>query len=188
MAAPAHAGQSKTYNGNGNSSGKAANGHDAAPRLHALGWIEYVLPDAAIYYVHPTLRVTTDINLRNLKQLEIVTSYLERNGEGFKVPQGYELWLRDAAEGKRRECVPVRNWVDHIQRHISFEGPEERHAHHHLHEDDSELTLSRPSTFSFTAVCLSQNLTRSIATGHSWKHTRRMLVCHWLLMPKQPMH
>lgn len=106
------------------------------PRMFALGWIEYVLPDAAVYYVHPTMHVTTDIDLRNLKQLEIVTAYLERNGEGFKVPQGCELWLRDAAEGKRRECVPIRTWIDHTKREVSFELPTERAAHHH--EDDSK--------------------------------------------------
>jgi hypothetical protein len=90
-------------------------------------------------YVHPTMRVTTDINLRNLKQLEIVTGYLDRNGEGFKVPQGCELWLRDAAEGKRRECVPVRNWIDHAKRSVSFEPPSEENGHEsrHVHEHDS---------------------------------------------------
>jgi hypothetical protein len=110
------------------------------PRMHALGWREYVLPDAAVYFVHTTLRVTTDIDLRNLKQLEIVTGYLDRDGEGFKVPQGCELWLRDAAEGKRRDCVPVRNWVDHGKRSVSFEPPWERDilGSHHLHEDQSK--------------------------------------------------
>jgi hypothetical protein len=107
--------------------------------MQALGWNEHVLPDAAVYFVHPTLRVITDIDLRNLKQLEIVTTYLDRDGEGFKVPQGCELWLRDAAEGKRRECVPVRNWIDHGNRSVSFEIPSETQGSHHLHEDDSKF-------------------------------------------------
>jgi hypothetical protein len=111
--------------------------------MRALGWSEYVLPDTAIHFVHPTLRVITDIDLRNMKQLEIVSEYLDRDGEGFKVPQGCELWLRDAADGKRRECVPVRTWVDHGKRSVSFEPPWERDAHgnHHLHEDDSKCDL-----------------------------------------------
>jgi hypothetical protein len=114
------------------------NAPTTVPRLHALGWVEYVLPDAQTYFFHPTMRVTTDINLRNLKQLEIVTGYLDRNGEGFKVPQGCELWLRDAAEGKRRECVPVRNWIDHTKRSVSFEPPSEENGHEsrHVHEHD----------------------------------------------------
>jgi hypothetical protein len=124
--------------------------------MRALGWSEYVLPDAAIYFVHPPLRVITDINLRNLKQLEIVTAYLDRDGEGFKVPQGCELWLRDAAEGKRRECVPVRSWVDHGKRTVSFEPPWERDAHtsHHLHEDDSKCGI-HSVLFSVVSLILS---------------------------------
>lgn len=115
------------------------------PRLHALGWIEYVLPDAAIYYVHPTMRVVTDIDLRSVRQLDLVMKYLDRgtSGEGFKVPQGCELWVRDAANGKKKDCVPVRNWVDHVKRFVSFEPPSERHGEgsQHLHEDDSEFAM-----------------------------------------------
>lgn len=56
------------------------------------------------------------------------------------MPQDCELWLRDAAEGKRRECVPVRYWVDHTRRVIGFEVPHEREAmRHHGNEDDSAL-------------------------------------------------
>ncbi|KAF7984725.1 hypothetical protein HWV62_11654 [Athelia sp. TMB] len=112
------------------------------PQLHTIGWIEYVLPDAATYYVHPTLRVVTDIDLRNERHLNNVMGYLDRGtgtgGEGFKVPQGCELWVRDAAKGRRRDCVPVRNWVDHVKRLVSFEAPSDRDGEggHHMHEDD----------------------------------------------------
>jgi hypothetical protein len=126
-------------------SGVVADSH-TMPRLQALGWSEHVLPDAAVYFVHPNLRVVTDIDMRNLKQLEIVTAYLERDGDGFKVPQGCELWLRDAAEGKRRDCVPVRNWVDHGKRVVSFEPPWERESHY-LHEDDSKCGCRAISLF-----------------------------------------
>ena len=115
--------------------------------MYTLGWSEYVLPDAAVYFVQSNLRITTDIDLRNSRQLEIVTEYLDRDGEGFKVPQGCELWLRDAAEGKRRECVPVRNWVDHGQRTVSFEPPwePEMHGSHHLQEEHSKSDIHCPT-------------------------------------------
>jgi hypothetical protein len=47
------------------------------PRLHELGWLEYHLPDGSFYYVHPTRKVTTDVNLRDEKVLSEVTVYLE---------------------------------------------------------------------------------------------------------------
>ena len=47
------------------------------PRLHDLGWLEYHLPDGSFYYVHPTRKVTTDVNLRDEKVLSEVTVYLE---------------------------------------------------------------------------------------------------------------
>lgn len=93
------------------------------PKLHDLGWVEYHLPDGTFYYVHPTLRVTTDVNLRNERLLDDVTTWLDANppfgnsgvgahpgygatddsfiGTGTgkppsKVGNGVEVWLRDA--------------------------------------------------------------------------------------------
>ncbi|KZP09953.1 hypothetical protein FIBSPDRAFT_759103 [Athelia psychrophila] len=122
-------------------SARSATTPTSIPLLHSLGWIEYVLPDSSTYYVHPTLRVVTDVELRKERQLKIVMAYLDRgtgtSGDAFKVPQGCELWVRNAVEGKRRDCVPVRNWVDHVKRIVSFDVPSENaEGNHHLHEDE----------------------------------------------------
>ncbi|GAV99565.1 hypothetical protein LENED_001029 [Lentinula edodes] len=107
--------------------------HSSMPRLHHLGWIEYALPDSTIYYSHPTLRVTTDIDLRSITKLDVVTAYLEhrRLHDGAGTPPGFELWLREGnftdgkttrkrrGLGKTKEFVPVRYWVDHKKRLVT---------------------------------------------------------------------
>jgi hypothetical protein len=107
--------------------------HSAAPRLHHLGWIEYALPDATVYYSHPTLRVTTDVDIRSITKLDAVTAYLEhrRLHDGAGIPPGFELWLREGDSvdgkgmrkkrglGKTREFVPIRSWVDHKKRIVT---------------------------------------------------------------------
>jgi len=55
----------------------------STPCLHSLGWIEYALPDTTFYYVHPTLLVTTDINLHSMKKLKAVTVYFDRKDSAF---------------------------------------------------------------------------------------------------------
>jgi len=70
------------------------------PHLHELGWIEYHLPDGTFYHVHPTRRVTTDVNLRTEKVLNAVAAYLENDCEEV-VPSGCELWLRDSNTTRR---------------------------------------------------------------------------------------
>ncbi|KAJ2929720.1 hypothetical protein H1R20_g7364, partial [Candolleomyces eurysporus] len=100
------------------------------PRLHELGWLEYHLPDGSFYYVHPTKKITTDVNLRDEKVLSEVTVYLEdgdlnsTNYDAFfnqdssiqPVVQGHrasstakgvpppsvEIWLRDMSTPKTR--------------------------------------------------------------------------------------
>ena len=69
-------------------------------RLAEMGWSEYHLPDGTTYYVHPTLRVTTDVNLRDDPVLDGVSAYLGMdNGVGGRplvvVPAGCEIWLRE---------------------------------------------------------------------------------------------
>ncbi|TEB32086.1 hypothetical protein FA13DRAFT_284021 [Coprinellus micaceus] len=54
-------------------------GPNVNPKLHDLGWVEYHLPDGTSYYVHPTLRVTTDVNLRSERLLDDVTDWLDMN-------------------------------------------------------------------------------------------------------------
>jgi len=60
-----YAASQATSNGNANSWHRHHHDHHhpgAHPRLHTLGWLEYHLPDGTVYYVHPTSRVTTEIN------------------------------------------------------------------------------------------------------------------------------
>jgi hypothetical protein len=91
---------------------------NSLPRLHALGWIEYILPDASCYYVHPTRRVATDIDLRDTKKLQAVGDYLDHTD--VAVPVGMEVWLKDASSVKRG-LAPVMVWIDHRKRVVSLE-------------------------------------------------------------------
>lgn len=95
------------------------------PHLHELGWIEYHLPNGTFYYVHPTRRVTTDVNLRMEKVLNAVTAYLENDCEEV-VPSGCELWLRDSniarGSGRKRSFEPQSNWVNHQTRSVIIDG------------------------------------------------------------------
>ena len=96
--------------------------------MHDLGWIEYQLPDGTVYYVHPTRRVTTDVDLRVDTVLDIVAAYLERQKDG-NVPQGMEMWVREGHAQKSRSrqsgLVPVRCWVDHRKRVVQFDRANE---------------------------------------------------------------
>lgn len=114
------------------------------PRLHNLGWIEYFLPDGTVYYVHPTLRVTTDIDLRSIKKLDAVTAYFEHHKES--APQGIEMWLRDAGTAKRG-LVPVVYWIEHSKRAVSIIGPHRANGgvgRIGLVDDDRELANGLP--------------------------------------------
>lgn len=86
-------------------------------RLRSLGWLEYSLPDSTSYYVHPTLRITSDIDLRDTKKLDAVSSYID-GGQIQKLPVGTELWLRDGPSKKSKGDVftAVRYWIDHEHR------------------------------------------------------------------------
>ncbi|KAK7039381.1 hypothetical protein R3P38DRAFT_475890 [Favolaschia claudopus] len=84
---------------------------DSEPTFRELGWIAYVLPDVSTtYYVHPTLRATTDLDLRDSKMLGRVNKVLgyagssaggsrsrSRRGSGV----GMELWLRESDKAKK---------------------------------------------------------------------------------------
>lgn len=90
----------------------------------ALGWSEHVLPDNSIYYSHHDLHVVTEVDLRNPKKLEGVAEYIDkkRPNEVVLPPQGWELWLRDGSKVPF-EFVPVRAWVSHKDRVLTFEPP-----------------------------------------------------------------
>jgi hypothetical protein len=65
------------------------------------------------------MRVTTDIDLRNHSKLQAVSVYLEGDEVG-KGAKGLESWLKDVGN-KKHEFRPVRMWVDHKTRRISFD-------------------------------------------------------------------
>ncbi|KAF8076962.1 hypothetical protein FPV67DRAFT_1715819 [Lyophyllum atratum] len=101
------------------------------PRLHDLGWLEYQLPDGTVYYVHPTRRVTADLDLREERTLEALSAYFEDHKDCGGAPQGMELWLRESVvikgsgsgskkKGKGR-FEPARFWVNHKQRMVSVD-------------------------------------------------------------------
>ncbi|KAF8967511.1 hypothetical protein BDZ97DRAFT_1755936 [Flammula alnicola] len=109
------------------------------PRLHELGWLEYHLPDGTIYYVHPTRRVTTDVNLRLERVLTAVEAWMdERRDETLDV--GVEAWLREVKDGKKggakaggrggkKGDVVIyfeRYWVDHHARTVVKDDEEDR--------------------------------------------------------------
>ncbi|KAL1940042.1 hypothetical protein VTO73DRAFT_9377 [Trametes versicolor] len=96
-----------------------------ANTIRTLGWTEYVLPDSSYYYHHEAKRVTTDIDLRNSKKLQVVTEYLEKKLPTeltMPPPQGWELWLKDVGV-MRHEVVPVKSWVNHKLRIITLQPP-----------------------------------------------------------------
>jgi hypothetical protein len=89
--------------------------YSSRPLLYCANWTQYVRPDGSSYYVRPTLRVTTDVDLQDAKNLEHVTAYLAR--ERLEAPAGMEVWLRvDATKDDLALCI---TWVDHKKRAIS---------------------------------------------------------------------
>lgn len=70
------------------------------------------------------MRITTDIDLRSHKKLEAVTEYLDRKlpEEVSLAPEGWELWLRDA-ESSKQGFAPLRSWVNHKAKVLSFDPP-----------------------------------------------------------------
>jgi hypothetical protein len=75
------------------------------------------------------MHVTTDVDLRNQRALSSVSRYFE-DDEGVKrgkgIGKGAELWLADTQTNKRGVFRPVRMWVDHKVRSVSFEAPSGR--------------------------------------------------------------
>jgi hypothetical protein len=124
--------QSTTSNGHAQSWYPHPGAH---PRLHNLGWLEYHLPDGTVYYVHPTSRVTTEINLRSERLLTGVELFLAEHGkdqsgsamEGV-LANGGEIWLRDVGTAKSG-MVLERWWVDHRLRMVVMGGDEHEHEH-----------------------------------------------------------
>ena len=123
--------QSTTSDGNADS----WHPHPAAhPRLHILGWREHCLPDGTVYYVHPTNRVTTEINLRNERMLTSVERFLadysdDQSSSAMEgtPASGGEIWLRDVGTANSG-LVLEKWWVDHQLRKVVVGGDENEHA------------------------------------------------------------
>lgn len=90
-----------------------------------MGWRHITLPDNSVYFYHPTLRVTTDIDLRIPNKLDAVTSYLQENSidESFLPPEGWESWLVDSNVGKKHGLKPISSWVNHAEKILTFASP-----------------------------------------------------------------
>lgn len=96
-------------------------------RLRNLGWLEFFLPDSSVYFIHPSFRVATDIDLHSLKKLDAVSAYLDRLHRDV-IPQGMELWLREpvagsSSGGPKRGYNPVSQWVNHMKRTVTVVSP-----------------------------------------------------------------
>lgn len=67
--------------------------------------------------VHPTRRVTVHLDLPDDRLLGYVNHYFEHPKDSEDVPVGIELWLRKGKCG----FTPMRSWVNHTQRMVSFD-------------------------------------------------------------------
>lgn len=93
--------------------------------FEGFGWREIKLPDNTHYYFHPTLHITTDVDLRNIAKMEAVTAYLSQRDSGPESvlpPEGWELWLKDASVSKTH-FIPGRAWVNHSKHVVYLEKP-----------------------------------------------------------------
>ena len=106
----------------------------AHPRLYTLGWQEYHLTDGTVYYVHPTNKVTTDINLRSERMLTGVERFLDdcsskdQSGSAMEgtLDPGDEIWLRDVGTAKSG-LVLERWWVYHQSRKVVIGQDDNEH-------------------------------------------------------------
>ena len=78
-----------------------------------------------MYYVHPTRRVTTDLDMREDKMLDAVVAFLEHQA-GTVVPLGMELWITEGGHNRKR-FLPRIFWVDHGRRTVVLHQ-ERRHG------------------------------------------------------------
>jgi len=130
--------------------------------LQTMGWRHITLPDNSVYFYHPTLRVTTDIDLRLPSKLDAVTSYLQENSidESFLPPEGWESWLVDSNVGKKHNPKPISSWVNHAGKILSFASPSLPQSHEvgtaRMLDDDRMLI----SCFVCTAGCSIQPRSR----------------------------
>lgn len=115
-----------------------------ARNFEYFGWKEITLPDSSFYYVQPDLHITTDVDMRNYVKMEAVTAYLgmndsDREGGSILPPEGWELWLKDAALAKD-EFKPGRAWVNHSKRIVSLEKPVVEGSEVHIFDESREFS------------------------------------------------
>jgi len=131
--------------------------------FQSLGWRHITLPDNSVYFYHPTLRVTTDIDLRTPNKLDAVTSYLQENSidESFLPPEGWESWLVDSNVGKKYNLKPISSWVNHAEKILTFASPSLPQSR----EVSTAKTLDDDRTlapcFAYTTECSIQHRSRS---------------------------
>jgi len=120
-----------------------------------MGWRHITLPDNSVYFYHPTLRVTTDIDLRIPNKLDAVTSYLQENSidESFLPPEGWESWLVDSNVGKKHGLKPISSWVNHAEKIMSFASPSVPQSR----EVSTAKTLDDDRTFAPCFTCVTES-------------------------------
>ena len=180
------ASQSMTSNGNVNS----WHPHPAAPprirMLYTLGWLEYHLPDGTVYYVHPTNRVTTEINLRSERILTDVERFLagcsnDQSGSAMErtLASGGEIWLRDVGTAKSGLVLETW-WVDHQLRTVVDEN---EHARNGLEKGKAkkggDILFEEDREFCSLTVCLWYDiLLNYIFIIRTWWYGIQVLVVH----------
>jgi len=89
--------------------------------FEAHGWVKYTLTDNSVYFHHPILCVTADVDLRDLDKLTATMTLLNKSDGEWALPlDQWELWLRDV-ETSEDGCFPARAWVHHTARIVSFD-------------------------------------------------------------------
>ncbi len=91
-------------------------------RFATLGWQEVLLPDGARYFSNPNLHIVTDVDLRNVERLDVITTFIDGRDPGALPPPEWELWLRDAS-GSTTASFLIESWVHHKARMVLFERP-----------------------------------------------------------------
>ncbi|KAF8886902.1 hypothetical protein BD779DRAFT_1786330 [Infundibulicybe gibba] len=100
--------------------------------FHIHGWVEYLLPDESLYYVHNGYQLVADMDLNNEKLLDGVMAYLQDHCD--IIPPGQELWLRESIMRSREGIfVPLRWLVDHTKRSVMFYPSHETNNHNEGH-------------------------------------------------------
>ncbi|KAG6868116.1 hypothetical protein C0993_007494 [Termitomyces sp. T159_Od127] len=158
----------------------------SGPRLREFGWIEYHLPDGIVYYVHPTRRVTADIDLRDERRLDAMNMYFERHRDGVSAPAGMELWLiEDRANSRRRHLHPLRFLVNHSLRMVAHDqssthAENSRRAKKAVEDDPIDIEFRYWSFMEAhpAHVTLPPNARAEAMDTLTWAWTDRLLPAH----------